>query len=283
MPLLNNWILLAILGGLSSNIFHFLSRFVMKENDDPAAYTWYFEVIRLIAFCAFAIFDWQIIFTPFSLIIFLFLGITELLSAYWLMKMHANSHLSISTILSRTRLIWVPIIAYFLIREHLQIHEYIGIAVLFTGVSITVAPHKLLLDKGALYANLGAFMVALNIVLTKMVLPYGSNSVINAISVIPPVLLLPLFMKHPKKRIRATLKKNILAKSFATIFNILAIYLFTVALRIGDASKVTSIYQGMMIFSVLAGIFLLKETKDIKRKLLGTSITLIAVLILSLT
>lgn len=276
-----NWIFIAALAGLASNIFNFLSRYFLKEKDDPTVYAWYFEVIRLIAFCLVAIVDWKVIINIQSIILFILLGLTESLAAYWLMKMHEYSHLSISTILSRTRLIWVPIIGFFLLKEQLHLSEYIGIVVLFIGLSIIVAPHKLFVDKGAMYANLDAFIIALNIVITKMTLPFGSNSVINALMVLPSVFLFPVCMPNAKKRISAMFHQRLLLKTFAIGVNIISVYLFTIALRIGDASKVTAVYQGMMVVAVLAGIVILKEREDVVRKLVGTGVTLGGVYLLN--
>lgn len=202
---------------------------------------------------------------------------------YWYMKMHSYSHLSISSILSRTRMIWVPMLAYFFVSEQLQFPDFLGIAIIFIGVSITSAPHKLFIDKGALYANLAAVMIAVNIIITKMVLPFGSDVVINFARVAPAVILFPLLMKHPKKRLQTVLKTRKKARVLAVIFASLSVLLFTIALRFGDASKINAVYQGMMIVSVLAGIFFLKERQDITRKLFGAVITIIGVVVLSIS
>src|SRR5258706_14092872 len=98
-----NWILLAILAGIASNIFNFLSRYVLKDQDDPTVYAWFFETIRFVAFALIAIVDWKLILSLRSVILFILLGLTEWISVYWLMKLHKHSHLSISEILSRPR------------------------------------------------------------------------------------------------------------------------------------------------------------------------------------
>src|SRR5258708_36226215 len=95
------------------------------------------------------------------------MGATEFVSVYFYMKMHAYSHLSVSTILSRTRLIWIPLIAFFFIGEHLKITTYIGIIILFIGLIIATAPKKLQFDKGQTYAYLAAFIIAINTVQLK--------------------------------------------------------------------------------------------------------------------
>ena len=123
MSLLNNWIFLAAIAGLASNAFAFTSRYLLKDNEDSTAYTWFYEVTRFFVFATIAIFDWKLIITPFSIVIFLLLGLTEWIAGYWYMKMHEHSHLSISSILSRTRLIWVPILAYFILHQRLKTPE----------------------------------------------------------------------------------------------------------------------------------------------------------------
>lgn len=76
-------------------------------------------------------------------------------------------------------------------------------------------------------------------------------------------------------------KKNRMAKLGSAICNVGAIYFFTVAVRGGPASIVTGLYQSTMILAILAGIFILGEKNDIKRKLVGSVVTLIGVILLS--
>jgi len=283
MFLFSSWIILSILAGLASNAFNFISRYLLREQEDSTAFAWFFEFVRFLFLIIVAItIDRKIILTEQSIILFFLLGITEWVSVYWYMKMHEHTHLSISAILSRTRLIWIPIIAFFLIQERLQISDYMGIVILFIGLCIVLSPSKIFIDKGATYANLSAFMIALNTVLTKMALPYGSNSIVNAAISGIPALFFPLTMKDATIRMKKVFQKNLSLKLLAVGVNIISIYLFTAALRIGDPGKVNAIYQGMLVTSILAGIIFLKERNDIRKKLIGALITIIGVVILSL-
>lgn len=283
MFLLPIWLTLAILNGLSSNAYNFLNRYILKDGDDSTTYAWYVQLLRLIAFSTLAIFDWHIIITPTSIMLFILLGLTEWITIYLYMKMHSYSHLSISAILSRTRIIWVPIIGFFFIHESLNAVDYFSILIIFLGVSTAIAPKKLFIDKGAFYANASAFMIALNIVLFKMALPYGSNGVLNMALALPSVILFPLVMKNSKERFSTLFKSNLFIKSLAIGLNIIGLLLFTFALRYGEASKINAVYQGMLILSVLAGIIFLKERENIARKLIGATITIVGVVLLSLS
>lgn len=282
MFLFQPWIIFAFLAGLCSNAFAYLNRYLLKDKDDPIVYAWYFETLRFTIFCIIAIFDFRIVINTRSIILFTLLGLTEWISMYFYMKMHSYTHLSISSLLSRTRLIWIAILAFIFVGEKLKLTEYIGIAILFSGLSIVVAPKKLATDKGARFASIAAFIIALNVVIIKLALPYASNGVINALTSLPSIFLFPLFMKNATKKIPVMMRTNFRLKSLAIGVNAIGLFLFTIAIRMGDPSKVSGIYNGMLIFSVLAGIIFLKERENIGRKLVGTAITIVGVLLLTI-
>jgi uncharacterized membrane protein len=89
-------------------------------------------------------------------------------------------------------------------------------------------------------------------------------------------------MTNRMERIKKVFRKKVKFKLAALFFNIISVYLFTIALRLGDSGKVTAIYQGMLVTSIIAGILFLKERNDIGKKILGTIITLVGVIILSI-
>ena len=279
--MVQQWVLFAALGGLSSNLFNFLSRYLLREKGDATAWAWFYECLRAIFFLVAILFDFRLQVSLYSFIVLLLLGLTEFASVYLYMKMHQCSHLSISTILSRTRVIWIPLIAFLFFGEQLKLLDYIGIVLLFVGVSVTVAPHKLFIDKGAIYANLAAFVIAINVILLKMATPIASGSVILFAYSLPAVFLFPLLMKDPKRRFVESSKNNVPVKLLATAGSIVAGYLLVAALAVGDASRVNAIYQGMMVTGVLVGIIILKERKDIVKKLIGTALALAGVILVT--
>lgn len=177
--LIPTWAILAIVAGIFSNILNFFSRFILKEGGDSTVWAWTFEFLRFAFFLPFVFFDYHLTLSFKAITILLFVGLTEFISVYLYMKMHKYSHLSISSILSRTRLIWVPVIAFLFFGERLTGLEYVGIALLFLGLSVVVAPHKLFVDKGAIYANAAAFIIAINTILLKQATPFASTPVIQ--------------------------------------------------------------------------------------------------------
>jgi len=279
----NSWILLALIAGLASNASNFFSRFLLKNGEDSTVFAWYFEFVRLIVFALIAFFDFKLIITFKSILLLLAMGLSELACVYVYMKMHANSHLSISAIISRTRLIWVPFFAFLLLGERFNLSVYIGMLVLLVGLMMASSPHKLFIDKGIMYAYLSAFLIGINATQMKMNTPFASASVLLIFLTLPTSLIIPLTIKNAQKKITHFFSGQIIAKLAAAIVNILSIYTFTLALKTGPVSIINAIYQATMIFAVLAGIFILGEKEDILRKLLGTAAALVGIIVLSLS
>ncbi|MDP3941507.1 MAG: EamA family transporter [bacterium] len=275
------WVILAALAGLGSNIFATFSRYFLKDKDDATLWAWFFETGRLFVFGLVLLFDFSIRLEIKTILLLLLVGLTELGGDYFTMKMHAYTHLSISTIISRTRMIWIPIIAFFLLRESLHLTDYIGIAILFAGVSITVAPHKFLIDKGAKFANIGALILAFNTVILQALIPYASYSLIVASSAVPSVIFFPFVMRDPKKSIINFVKTKFWLKSFVVLAHVVSIYFFLAALKIGDVSRVNAIYQGMMVTSVFFGIIFFKERQDIVKKIIGAAVTIVGIILVT--
>lgn len=276
------WIILAILGGVGSNIYNFLTRYVLKDGEDVIAFAWLFEFVRFIIFGIAILFESLPAFTFQNISLFLLIGAIEIVSIYAWMKMHAHAHLSISTILIRLRLVFIPILAYFLLHESLHPREYVGILILFIGIMIAGAPHKLAYDKGVRYAYAFSVVGALLAISMKAASGILSPAMIMFAMSVPSVFLLPLLIKNPKRRIVSSLSCRPIHKIGMSLINAGSFYLYTIALALGAVSVVQSIYQSMMIVSVLAGILLLREREDIVRKLFGTAITIGGILLVVL-
>lgn len=279
--MMTNWIVIAIVGGLASNLSNFLVRLLLKDGDDATAYAWFNEVFKLIFFSIVSIFSFRLVFDTKGFLLLLGLGIAEFFGIYAVVKMHAYSDLSISTIVSKTRLIWIPIIAFIVYRELLTPIEYLGMAILFVGLVTVSSSKKIIVDKGIKYAYVGAIFVAIVNVMIKMVTPYASTSMILVVLALPSVFLFPIIMKDSKRRLIISLKTKMPLKLFIGLVTALAWYMLTRAISMGPVSLVTALYQSMMMTSVIAGIIFLKERENIGKKIIGCLIALVGVLLLT--
>lgn len=277
----SSWLLIAIFAGLASNLANFTTRYLIKDDRDSASFSFSLEVFRVLAFGALMFFDFHMDWSLQTVGLLLLLGLIEPLSIYTFMKMHEHTHLSISSIVSRSRMIWVALLAFVFLGESLRFIDYAGILILFLGLSIAVAPHKIFFDKGIQITTITAIIAAVVVVLIKAVSDDVSLPVLMVWMSLPSVFIIPLFMKEPKKRLKAFTKNKFGGKLLFNIFNFFAMYGYVLAISYGSVSIVTALYHGMIIFAVLAGIIFLHEREDAGRKIFGSLITIAGMILLA--
>lgn len=276
-----NWILLAVGAGLGSSAFNFFNRYTLRGGKDSTAYAWWFEFARLIFFGLVLPLDFHLKLGLRSLLILSTLGLVEFFSVYLFMKMHVLTDLSLSMILSRLRVVWVPLLALLLTRERLASTEYLGIVIVFIGLGLTVSPQRIKTDKGIPVALAFSFVAGLLNVVAKQSALLASTPVVMVAMALPSIFLLPLGMRNPLPRIKYAIRKTLINNLVAGAFNILAMYLLLEAYRLSPAGKVMGVYQGMLVVPVLGGIIVLKERQDVFRRLGGALVTIAGILLLT--
>jgi len=274
-----NWLVLAGLAGLASNGFNITNRTALKNKGDSTAYAWWFELIRSLFFLIVLFYKPLEKLDVQSLLMLSLVSLTELFSVYFFMKMHALSELSISSIISRLRVVWSPLVAWLLLGEHLTTPQYLGISAIFLGIAIVTSPKEIRKDKGIKIALIFSFSSALLSTVLKIAGNYASTELIIFSQGIIPLIVMPFVMKKGLQRILESGKNKFMHNITAGAFNIVSSYLLVEALHRSDASKVVGIYQAMTVLSVLYGIFILKETDKMYLKILGVIIVVVGVIL----
>ncbi len=220
----DSWVFIAFGSGLLSNTSNYFHRFLLKDDNDPALYTWFLEVTRLVPAAALLAFNFHVALSIRTVALLGALGTIEAVSMYVYMKQHAFASLSISTIISRTRLIWTALFAVVLLHERLTLLAYAGILVLFLGLSVGTAPRKITADSGMKYAYLSAMLISVGNTLFKSTLVVASAPVIVAAMAIPTVVGYPVVLKASRQRIQAFLQTKLPAKLLAASANVGALF-----------------------------------------------------------
>jgi drug/metabolite transporter (DMT)-like permease len=274
-----NWFILSVLAGLASNGFNITNRQALKDQGDSTAYGWWFEFVRT-TFFILLLFLKPLPSITFSMLLPLGLvGLSELFSVYVFMKMHAYTNLSISSVISRLRVIWSPLIAWFLLSERLTLPEYFGILAIFIGIAVVTSPKEIKEDRGIKIALLFSFSSALLSTFVKGASAIASTELVIIAQGILPLFALPLLMKSSITRIWQTASHQFPKIALAGSYNIASSYLLVEALRISEASKAVGVYQAMTLFSVFYGIFVLNERDKMVRKIIGSIIVIIGVVL----
>lgn len=273
------WIYFAFAAGIGDTIYNFTSRHLLKDGGDAASTAWWFSVIRSLIFLLAVHFDYYLLPNIRNIIILLTLAVVNFANINVFMRMHTMLQLSLSAILVRLRLVWIPIVAFILIREVLTPIEYVGILMLLAAAIIAVSPKKMVKDHSVNYAIILSITTSVSTVLMKMSSGFASNSVIILTMSLPSAFIIPFLMKKPKQRFLREIKsrsKHLITMAMAATS---ILYLTILALRFGQASRVNAATQSVALIAVAAGIVFLKERKSYKRKIISAFIAVIGIML----
>ena len=278
--MIQNWLVLIIISGLASNGFNTVLRHTLKNNQDSTAYAWWFEVLRTTFFLLLLPWDHQYIHSPSNLFWLLTLGISEVIAVYTYMRMHASTELSISSIITRMRSIWIAILAFIFIGERLTMWQYIGVLIIVLGTLVVRESGKIKIDKSLKTTLIFTFASAISTIIMKHTTSYASTAIINLAFSLPSIILLPMLMRNPAPRIKISFTTTIKSNVTASIFNILTMLTMVAALKLANASQVVGVFQGITMLTVVMGIFILNERDHKVRKLFAAAITTVGILLL---
>ncbi|MFH2085285.1 MAG: DMT family transporter [bacterium] len=271
---------LAILAGLGTIGFNTFNRKTLQKGHDSTVYAWLFEVLRVLIFLPFLLFDYQVVWSWASARAFIIMGFTELVSVYLFMKMHSHSDLSISSIFSRLRIIWTPIVGFLILGEILTPMQYLGILVIFAGCLFVYFANRNGSLRGLIYAFLFSLVNACSNVFVKQASVYASSSMITILFSLPAALFIPIIMRSARTRISHNLIPVIRPLFTASLFNALTMFTLISALRLAPAGQVTGIYQGIATLTIFSGIFILGEHDHKWVKLIAGLATTVGIILL---
>ncbi len=277
----NFWLIFATLAGTADVAYNYLSRTSLRNGGDASSYAWWFSFLRLIFFSFLILFTGNPLkFSTYQFGLLATLGLINFFNLSLFMKMHTLTELSLSQIILRLRMVWVPLLAFFLIGEKLQPLEYLGIVLLFFAAAVVASPKKIIKDP----ALLTTFIFSLTTSIVTLLIQRASlftqtPTIIFAMSA-PTVLLTPLVIKGAKTRLFRKWNKELPQKFFIAALSVVLLYALVWAFRLGPVGKVNAIFQGVSILSVLAGITFLKEKENLVKKIIGSALAFGGILLL---
>lgn len=280
----NSWIIFTTISALGSVGFNFISRKILKDGHDSTAYSWWFEFFRFLIFLPFTVGSLYLIYSPLNFALFIIIGLGEFLAIYNYMKMHSHAELSTSSLIMQLRLFFVPLLAMVLLNERLLLHSYIGILLIFIGQIIALTNKNIrindFINSAVKYSLISCFIVSVNNIVQKYASHMFNPQLITLAMATPSLVLFPMLMKDPLKRIPhlGRLKwKNIL---LGAIFNAFTMVFLILAIKIGPVGKVTALQQSILMLQMLLGYLYLNERNNIINKLAGAVIVVIGIILL---
>jgi len=188
-------------------------------------------------------------------------------------------------IISASSTVFAILSCVIFLNESLNTLQYIGGTIILLGIIVTtISKSKIKFGKGEIYALIGSALFGLQTANDKILLrDFGSNYYLFIAFLLPPLLISVFYFKHARG-IPTTLKTIglplMLVYGFA--FAIQAI-LFYIGLNLTNSVSLLVILNlSGRVLTVILSILILKETRFLWQKIIGTGIVIVGLLVLAL-
>ena len=265
-----------------------LQRVILKENESqPIAYSMFFQLLVGIVIgitgSLFADMSLPSNLTPlfWNLLLMTFLYAFANVFIFKSLKLTEASKF---TIVFATRAFFTVFASSLLLKEFLTGSQFLGALLIFSGVVlINLKSSKFSLDKGSLFALLGALAFGLANTNDRYLLKSFNIYPYITLAFIAPFFLMtviyPKELKHLKLFLGKTVLKKVLLLSVIYAFSAIS---FFAALQISNnSSRVASANLTSVIITVILSALFLKERESLSKKIAGAVLSFIGLLLLA--
>lgn len=279
------WLFLVLISVLSYAVSTLFKRVFLKDDkSDVYTYTVVFQFLIAILvfiytlFTGFNIPDIRLFSWNLLLMVALY-NIANLLFFKGLKSIEASE----TSILVSSSAIWVMVSASLFLRETVSIGRILGAFLIILGILIISLKNKLWrFKKGHIFILLSALFYGVAFTNDAFILNSMEAPTFSVLSFGLPAIALLLINPRCVKNVPYILNKNRFLKILgaALLHAIAAVTVYTAYRNGGDASQISPLSQTTTIFVVILSYFFLKEKDNIFRKILGSVISFLGVLML---
>jgi drug/metabolite transporter (DMT)-like permease len=277
------WFIFALLSTFFFIFYSLLARILSIKSSNPRAFSFVYNLICSLIVLIIFIFE-KSSFSPINLRIILYtLAAVTFWGLFNRTEFFAHKYMetSLRTIVSKTSELVTFVTAILLLGEAVTAQKIIAaFIILSASVLALYKNNKQINKKGLLYTLLTSLFLGLAWTLDKKASAYYPTSFyvflgyfLSSFYVVP---FPTLSFKEIKKEFQLANWKVVLL----ACLNVLGYYSLVQAFKLGEASNVILILASRSAFTVLAGIFVLKETSNIFRKIIGAVAVTIGILLL---
>lgn len=184
--------------------------------------------------------------------------------------------------IATTRSIWFMLIGVFLFQENLKLSSFLGIGLIFGGLIVIYWNRGSIrgFTRPHLNTLLYAFLISSAYALDKYALNSFSVALYQVVIYIIPATFTLVFIPKTYEKVKYLLKpqKSTLVILLSAIFQMIStLALYGAYKSGGKLSVVGPLAQTSTVLTILIGILVLMETWNLKRKIIGISLTLLGV------
>lgn len=281
-----NWQILIFISLSVYAVAIILQRLLMRdEKSDSVAYSIFFQGFTGLLILIFALFTTGITFPPLKPLIVNLILMTLLYGFANIFGFKALKLIEASefTILFATRALFTLLASSLLLREGLNLYQFIGaFLILLAVVLVTIKSTKFRLKKGELFALAAALCFGLTNTNDRYLLGYFEVYSYVILAYFLPAIFTAVIYPKSVIKMKIFLKSTYLVKMLVMciLYAVSSIAFFT-ALQIGNNSSIVVIINllSVILIVILSAIFL-RERSHIVRKILGAVLSIIGSAIL---
>jgi len=278
------WLLLALTSAITGGFIGIIGKYVLKKHDYICyAFMWNMLSAAFLLPLVLLNFSFPGTFYEWSLLaigmcLWLGINITGIKSLQMV-------EVSLREPVSQTRLLFILLLSVIFISETINFSKIAGTILIFSGLSLATYKggefFSRLKNKGIQLALLSAFLVSVVSIVDKTALKYWAVAPYLFLEFFVPGLVLGTMAFCRRDRLKEMMKSKYLYVILVTALGAVSSYTLYWAYQLKEVSVVFPIAQLATLITVIGGIVLLKERKDISLKILATVIMILGAILIS--
>lgn len=278
-----NWLILALLSSFFFSLYSLLARVLSVKSKDPRAFSLVYNLICSVIVLILWLIEGESLRTiDIRIFLMTFVAIT-LWGLFNRVEFYSQKYMesSLRTIISKTSELVTFLAAIILLGESITLKKVLAvILILGACVIVLLKKSKKLNKKGLVYTLLTSVFLGLAWTMDKQVSGYYHISFYVLLTYSLSSIYIVFFPTIPLKAIRDEFKQANWKVIILAIINVMAYYTLVSAFSVGEASKVILILASRSVFVILAGIFILKEKSDVRKKIIAGVLVTLGILLL---
>jgi uncharacterized membrane protein len=279
------WIYYALGAALASGLSRLATRVYLKDEEDTWAFAVVFGLVSGLLLFPLSFLDWKFNLLPQALVLTALAAIAWAVYSLFSFESSRLLEVSQSTPIYRTRLVWASLIGFFFLGDSMPAPKAVGILLVFLGgLAIVFGNSRLdLKSRGVRVTLYSAVSNSVAQALDKLALAFYSPLSYSWVAFFVPACILLPFTKNPGERLSKIIRHNgegILVVAALTATQAALLY---TAISLTQLSNALPVYELNIVIASIGGVFLLKENKEIGRKVIGLALAVLGAILVGVS
>ncbi len=279
------WLLFAGLAGLLFTVEGLYARYILRDESDPWAYSFFFSLIGALISFPIMLADPEIPTSPWPWLLTVAAGALVVGANLLIFKSSALVEASVSGSIGKLKLVWIFLLGIAFLAVPFSWQKLLGVLlVVASGLVIVKRFRRPSNYAGIVFAFSSTIVVAVFIIISKYLFDYfNTGSLTFFVSYLPAVILNVVFMPNAWTRIVNKFKSRGKSVVAACTVGALANLALNQALSLGEATAVFVIIESFLVLTWAGEHTVLKEKESALVKLFAVLLAVAGAILMQLS